>query len=115
METFYILLYTTSSRICMMRNSIEFSFLPSHHGHYSFNHFTESVPAEGTMFESPAFKVFDFLFGIPLIHDIMFGIYRKQIVEKAGKNEEHSTEHSLLFVCRIYPVVECFTSMSLLG
>ena len=37
------------------------------------------------MFQSPAFKVFDFLFGIPLIHDIMFGVYRKQIVEKAGK------------------------------
>ena len=38
------------------------------------------------MFQSPAFKVFDFLFGIPLIHDIMFGVYRKHIVEKAGKD-----------------------------
>lgn len=45
----------------------------------------DRVPAEGTMFESPAFKLFDFLFGIPLIHDIMFGVYRKQIVEKAGE------------------------------
>lgn len=56
----------------------------------------ESVPAEGTMFESPAFKVFDFLFGIPLIHDIMFGIYRKQIVEKAGKNTVHSAKHTVM-------------------
>lgn len=34
---------------------------------------------------SPAFKVLDFLFGIPIIHDILFGVYRKQIVEKAEK------------------------------
>lgn len=37
------------------------------------------------MFKSPAFKILDFLFGIPIIHDIMFGIYRKQIVEKSEK------------------------------
>lgn len=37
------------------------------------------------MFKSPAFKVFDFLFGIPIIHDLMFGVYRKQIVEKSEK------------------------------
>jgi hypothetical protein len=48
------------------------------------------------MFESPAFKVFDFLFGIPLIHDIMFGIYRKQIVEKAGQKIKLSPEHTVL-------------------
>jgi hypothetical protein len=44
----------------------------------------ETVPAEGTMFQSPTFKILDFLFGIPIIHDIMFGVYRKQIVEKSG-------------------------------
>lgn len=65
------------------------------HSPYTLQTTIESVPAEGTMFESPAFKVFDFLFGIPLIHDIMFGIYRKQIVEKAGENIEHSTEHTV--------------------
>lgn len=37
------------------------------------------------MMNSPAFKMLDFLFGIPIIHDIMFGVYRKQIVEKAEK------------------------------
>jgi hypothetical protein len=57
------------------------------------------VPAEGTMFQSPAFKVFDFLFGIPLIHDIMFGVYRKQIVEKAGESILHSLLHTGLFLC----------------
>lgn len=36
------------------------------------------------MFDSPTFKILDFLFGIPIIHDIMFGVYRKQIVEKSG-------------------------------
>jgi len=45
----------------------------------------DSVPEEGTMFNSPIFKVLDFLFDIPLIHDIMFGVYRKQIVEKSEK------------------------------
>jgi hypothetical protein len=40
---------------------------------------------EGSMFRSPAFKVLDFLFGVPIIHDIMFGVYRKQIVEKSEK------------------------------
>jgi ubiquinone/menaquinone biosynthesis C-methylase UbiE len=40
---------------------------------------------EGAMFETPAFKFFDFLFGIPIVHDIMFGVYRKQIVEKSEK------------------------------
>lgn len=43
------------------------------------------VPAEGTMFKSPVFKMLDFLFTIPIIHDLMFGIYRKQIVEKSEK------------------------------
>jgi hypothetical protein len=58
------------------------------------------------MFQSPAFKVFDFLFGIPLIHDIMFGVYRKQIVEKAGENilyslllSLHSLLHTGIFFC----------------
>lgn len=40
---------------------------------------------EGAMFNTPAFKFFDFMFGIPIIHDIMFGVYRKQIVEKSEK------------------------------
>lgn len=44
---------------------------------------SEQIPEEGTMFQSPVFKIFDFLLGIPLIHDILFGIYRKQIVEKS--------------------------------
>jgi ubiquinone/menaquinone biosynthesis C-methylase UbiE len=43
------------------------------------------VPQEGTMMSSPAFKILDFLFGIPIVHDVMFGVYRKQIVEKAEK------------------------------
>eukprot|EP01038_Epipyxis_sp_PR26KG_P009784 gene9784-13162_t len=43
------------------------------------------VPAEGTMFNSPTFRILDFLFSIPIIHDIMFGVYRKQIVEKSEK------------------------------
>jgi hypothetical protein len=37
------------------------------------------------MFNSPVFKILDFLLGIPIIHDIMFGVYRKQIVEKSEK------------------------------
>jgi len=41
--------------------------------------------AEGAMMSSPAFKFFDFIISIPIIHDIMFGIYRKQIVEKSEK------------------------------
>jgi hypothetical protein len=45
----------------------------------------ENVPAEGTMFNSPAFKILDFIFGIPIVHDLMFGVYRKQIVEKSEK------------------------------
>jgi ubiquinone/menaquinone biosynthesis C-methylase UbiE len=45
----------------------------------------EGVPAEGTMMSSPVFKFMDFLFGIPIIHDVMFGVYRKQIVEKSEK------------------------------
>jgi len=40
---------------------------------------------EGAMFQSPVFKLFDFLLGIPIIHDILFGVYRKQIVEKSEK------------------------------
>jgi len=45
----------------------------------------KQAPAEGTMFQSPAFQILDFLFGIPIIHDILFGVYRKQIVEKSEK------------------------------
>lgn len=37
------------------------------------------------MFKSPVFKFFDFLLGIPLIHDVLFGVYRMQIVEKSEK------------------------------
>lgn len=37
------------------------------------------------MFKSPIFKAFDFLLSIPIVHDIMFGIYRQQIVEKSEK------------------------------
>ena len=43
------------------------------------------VPAEGTMFNSPTFKALDFVMSIPIVHDIMFGIYRKQVVEKSEK------------------------------
>jgi len=43
------------------------------------------IRREGAMFETPMFKIFDFLLGIPIIHDIMFGVYRKQIVEKSEK------------------------------
>jgi hypothetical protein len=37
------------------------------------------------MFKSPAFKLFDYMFGIPVVHDVLFGVYRKQIVEKSEK------------------------------
>lgn len=37
------------------------------------------------MFNNPTFKVLDFLLGIPIIHDVLFGVYRKQIVEKSEK------------------------------
>lgn len=37
------------------------------------------------MFETPAFKALDFLLSIPIIHNILFGVYRKQIVEKSEK------------------------------
>jgi len=37
------------------------------------------------MFQNPIFKTLDFLLGIPLIHDMLFGVYRKQIVEKSEK------------------------------
>jgi len=40
---------------------------------------------EGAMFRSPAFKAFDFMMNIPIVHDVMFGVYRKQIVEKSEK------------------------------
>ena len=43
------------------------------------------IPPEGTMMSSPAFRILDFLFNIPIVHDVMFGVYRKQIVEKAEK------------------------------
>ena len=45
----------------------------------------ENVPEEGTMFNSVPFKVIDFIMSIPVIHDVMFGVYRKQIVQKAEK------------------------------
>jgi len=44
-----------------------------------------AIAEEGTMFQSPVFKFFDFLLGIPLIHDVLFGVYRMQIVEKSEK------------------------------
>jgi len=40
---------------------------------------------EGAMFKSPMFKFLDFMIGIPIIHDVMFGVYRSQIVEKSEK------------------------------
>lgn len=43
----------------------------------------ESIPAEGTMMSSPVFRFLDFLLGIPIIHDILFGVYRQNIVKKA--------------------------------
>jgi hypothetical protein len=46
---------------------------------------TVNVPQEGTMMSSPAFKIIDFIMSIPIVHDIMFGVYRKQIVEKSEK------------------------------
>jgi len=46
---------------------------------------SSTIPAEGTMMSSPLFKVLDFIISIPFIHDLMFGIYRKQIVEKSEK------------------------------
>jgi ubiquinone/menaquinone biosynthesis C-methylase UbiE len=45
----------------------------------------DSIADEGTMFQSPVFKFFDFLLGIPLIHDVLFGVYRMQIKEKSEK------------------------------
>lgn len=47
--------------------------------------YNDDVPEEGTMFQNPVFKIFDFFLGIPLFHDILFGIYRKQIKEKSEK------------------------------
>jgi len=41
--------------------------------------------AEGTMMQTPAFKVLDFLISIPIVKDIMFSVYRKQVVDKAEK------------------------------
>lgn len=46
----------------------------------------ETIPQEGTMMQSPAFKILDFLISIPVVKDLMFGVYRKQVVEKAEKN-----------------------------
>ena len=43
----------------------------------------DKVPAEGTMFSSPTFKFIDSLFNIPIIHDLLFGVYRQNIVKKA--------------------------------
>lgn len=45
----------------------------------------DDTPAEGTMMNSPTFKIMDFLFSIPILHGILFGVYRKQIVQKSEK------------------------------
>ena len=45
----------------------------------------EPAVPEKSMFDNPVFKLFDFLLSIPLVHDVMFGVYRKQIVEKSEK------------------------------
>ena len=45
----------------------------------------EETREEGAMMSSPAFKILDFIMSIPIIHDLMFGVYRKQIVEKSEK------------------------------
>jgi len=45
----------------------------------------QEVAPEGTMFQNPIFRALDFLLGIPIIHDVLFGVYRKQIVEKSEK------------------------------
>jgi len=45
----------------------------------------QEVAPEGTMFQNPIFRAFDFLLGIPIVHDLLFGVYRKQIVEKSEK------------------------------
>jgi SAM-dependent methyltransferase len=37
------------------------------------------------MFDSPTFKFLDFLLGIPVVHDVLFGVYRMQVVEKSEK------------------------------
>ena len=36
-------------------------------------------------FDDPIFKVFDFLLSIPVVHDVLFGVYRMQVVEKSEK------------------------------
>ena len=69
---------------------------------------TETVPAEGTMFQSPTFKILDFLFGIPIIHDIMFGVYRKQIVEKSGNYNSCLRLHCTPWYFRLSHVVEFY-------
>ena len=45
----------------------------------------DNVAAEGTMFNSAPFKIINFIMSIPVVHDVMFGVYRKQIVQKAEK------------------------------
>lgn len=35
--------------------------------------------------QTPAFKILDFLISIPIIKDVMFSVYRKQVVDKAEK------------------------------
>ena len=37
------------------------------------------------MMSSPMFKILDFLINIPIIHDVLFSVYRKQIVTKSEK------------------------------
>merc|ERR1711988_1948932 len=45
----------------------------------------KETPAEGTMMASPTFKIMDALFNVPIFHSILFGVYRKQIVQKSEK------------------------------
>lgn len=45
----------------------------------------KDAPAEGTMMASPIFKIMDTMFNVPVINSILFGIYRKQIVQKSEK------------------------------
>lgn len=45
----------------------------------------KETPAEGTMMASPTFKIMDALFNIPIFHSVLFGVYRKQIVQKSEK------------------------------
>lgn len=46
---------------------------------------SKETPAEGTMMASPTFKIMDALFNVPIFHSVLFGVYRKQIVQKSEK------------------------------